>query len=114
MNAKPPTPPDDALTDRAKGFAKGITYLIASSLGILILLYGVDNNMHRGKGGVYLMGAIICIRGIIKGLAYILRGNQKVQEEKKKVQQQEEGGCSSLFIVTIVIIFILALACCLF
>lgn len=110
----PPTPPDDPLTDRVKGITKGIGYLIASTLGILFLIYALSANMHRGRGGVFFWLAIICISGLIKGLAYILKGNQKVQEEEQKKQQQEEGCCSRAFIITIVIIFILALACCLF
>lgn len=108
----PPTPPDDPLTDRAKGFTKGIGYLIASASGILFLIYALSANM---RGGVFFWLAIICISGLIKGFAYILKGNQKVQEEEQKKQQQEAGGCSSAFIITILIIFvILMLACCLF
>lgn len=112
MNAKPPppptppTPPDDPLTDRAKGFTKGIGYLLVVTLVFFGLVF---------SGDVKVLWLFIIYFGfIIKGFAYILKGNQKVQEEEQKKQQQEEGGCSCAFIITIVIIFILALACCVF
>ena len=107
MNTPPPTPPDDPLTDRAKGCAKGIGYLLVVTLVFFGLVFNGDV-----KSLPWLF--IVYFGFIIKGFAYILKGNQKVQEEEQKKQQQEEGGCSRAFIITIVIIFILALACCLF
>ena len=72
--------------------------------------------MHRGRGGVFFWLAIICISGLIKGFAYILKGNQKAQEEEAKREAEQDliqkWGCLKLiFIIIGSLIVILALLC---
>lgn len=114
----PPTPPDDPLTDRAKGITKGIGYLIASTLDILFLIYALSAKMRLGLS--YFVLASICIGGLFKGFAYILKGNQKAQEEEAERKAEREAeqdliqkwGCLKLiFIIIGSLIVILALSC---
>lgn len=114
MNAKPPppptppTPPDDPLTDRAKGITKGIGYLLVVTLVIFGLVFSGD--------GKFLWLFIVYFGFIIKGFAYILKGNQKAQEEEAKREAEQDliqkWGCLKLiFIIIGSLIVILVLSC---
>lgn len=83
MNAKPPTPTDDPLTDRAKGCAKGIGHLLV----VTSLVFGL---VISGDGKILWL-LIVYFGFITKGFAYILKGNQKVQEEEQKNNSRKKA-----------------------